>query len=182
MAWLSELKRSQILQILFLLQLVDLFSFWDSWLGTLCDQPSILIRQREGIVNFRVKMVVQKTVNWRRGVLWYLNITSATAKIAASVAVIWDKKQEEQTSCLLRIANKRANSNSTRTNNPREPTMHERQVFFIFFNQAWQARSDRSRAPGAGRVVFQVGPFLRVVSHLTHHYSILPLNRFPSGA
>ena len=37
-----------------------LIFFWDSWIGTLCVQPIILVRQRECIANFRVFMDEQK--------------------------------------------------------------------------------------------------------------------------
>ena len=61
MVWLSESNRSQILQLLFSCSLLVYFLFWYSRIGTLCGQPSILVRQREGVVNFRVKMYAQKS-------------------------------------------------------------------------------------------------------------------------
>jgi hypothetical protein len=93
MAWLFEFKRSQILQILLCCSLFIYFLFWDLWIGTLCGQPSILVWQREGIVNFRVKWTCKK--QWIEEE-WFCDISSVTATIAASVTVIWDKKENSQ--------------------------------------------------------------------------------------
>ena len=87
MARLSESERSQILQLLFSCSLLIYFLFWDSWIGTLCGQPSILVRQREVIVNFRLKMDAQKAANWRRVMLWHTIILGEVSRIRI---VIWD--------------------------------------------------------------------------------------------
>ena len=56
---LSVKKVSNTATIVFL-QLGHLFLFWDSCMRTLGGQPSTLVKQREGIVKFRVNIDVQK--------------------------------------------------------------------------------------------------------------------------
>ena len=98
MVWLSESNRSQILQLLFSCSLLVYFLFWYSRIGTLCGQPSILVRQREGIVNFTVKMDAQKAANWRRVMLWH--IQSTLAKSAASGSWFGTREQSDVSSPL----------------------------------------------------------------------------------
>ena len=89
MARLSESERSQILQLLLSCSLLIYFLFWYSWIGTLCGQPSILVRQREVIVNFGLKMDARKAANWRRVMLWH---TIDLGEVSRIGIVIWDTR------------------------------------------------------------------------------------------
>ena len=74
------------MQLLFCCSLLIYFLFWDSCMRTLCGQPSTLVRQREGIVNFRVfKDVKKQQIEEDK----CSDIKSSLAKWTASGAVQW---------------------------------------------------------------------------------------------
>ena len=57
---LSHLRGSQLLQNMLSYSLLICFLFWDSSIGQFVADTSILVTQREGVVNFRVFVDVKK--------------------------------------------------------------------------------------------------------------------------
>ena len=175
------MRGSQLLQKMFSCSLLICFLFWDSPIGQFVANTRILVKQLKCIINFSFCDIPKKTVNWR----WFCDIPSATAKEIASVAVIWDKESGPMFSLPLQLAlneGQQSNRRPTRTNIPFIPARYTvRVVFyrwvlinqaFVFFESSIIRKIGPSSRPGAGRVVFRIGPFLKVVSHVIHRQSI----------
>ena len=79
-----------------LLRLLICFLFWGSCMRTLCGQPSTLVKQREGIVNFRVcKDVKKQQIEEDK----CSDIKSSLAKWTASRAVQWGYERSLMSLC-----------------------------------------------------------------------------------
>lgn len=173
MAYLSKLKRSGILQIMLCDSFLVYFIFWDWRIRTVCGKPSILIKQRVGIVNFRVSMDVPKAVKLRRVML--LHTISHSEVNCIGGRELGQRAQSNRhgtTADFKLLSNEIEPQPFVRLMRGRALITGQTQSikFFVFFQIKHKcARPEQTRAPGAGGVVFRVWPFQRVISLMVHH-------------
>ena len=158
-------------------QLLDLFYFLDWIIRTVCGKTSILIKQRVGIVNFRVSMDVPKAVKLRRVMLLHTISHSEVNCIGGRELGQRAQSNRHGTTADFKLLSNEIEpqpfvrlyrSDARLRIDYRSDSI--KQAFFVFFQTKHKcARPEQTRAPGAGGVVFRVGPFQRVISLMVHH-------------
>ena len=153
MAYLSKLKRSEILQIMLCDSFFVYFIFWDWRIRTVCGKPSILIKQRVGIVNFRVSMDVPKAVKLR--IVMLLHIISHSEDNGIGGRELRQRAQSNgiRITLVFKLLTLWTNR-LVCTGHMRVPAFFTGQThsikFFVFFQIKHKcARPEQTRAPGA---------------------------------